>query len=187
MSSSDGTTGPGKGAVGDGHVPESGWPRPESELAHVRWADLRAAALEVVRRAYVPYSGYQVGVAGQGGDGRVYVGCNVENASLGVTLCAECGMVSDLVRAGGGKLIGVVCVDGEGTPLVPCGRCRQLLFEHGGPDLLLSLDRGVYRLAHLLPQAFGPDHLAQASERRAALAESYLRDNPADPTRGSRP
>ena len=84
--------------------------------------------------AYAPYSHFPVGVAGLVDDGRIVTGCNVENASYGLGLCAECGMVSDLARTGGGRLVAVACVGGDGQPLMPCGRCRQLLWEHGGAD-----------------------------------------------------
>jgi cytidine deaminase len=121
----------------------------------VDWDDLRARALDVSRRAYVPYSKFPVGCAALADDGRVVVGCNVENASYGLTLCAECGVVSALHASGGGRLVAVACVDADGQPLAACGRCRQLLFEHGGPDLLLN----ERPLSEWLPGAFGPDDL----------------------------
>lgn len=121
----------------------------------VDWDDLRAQASEACQRAYVPYSQYPVGVAGLVDDGRVLQACNVENASYGLTLCAECGLVSMLHATGGGRLVAVACVDGHGDPLVPCGRCRQLLHEHGGPELLFN----QRPLGELLPDAFGPEHL----------------------------
>jgi cytidine deaminase len=99
----------------------------------IDWADLRRAATEVMDRAYAPYSRFKVGAAGLVEDGRVVSGCNVENAAYGVGLCAECGMVSALHASGGGRLVAVVCVDAHGATLMPCGRCRQLLWEHGGP------------------------------------------------------
>src|SRR5437763_16618742 len=99
----------------------------------VDWVALRAAAVEAMHRAYAPYSRFPVGVAGLVDDGRVVSGCNVENASYGLTLCAECGLVSDLVRTGGGRLVAVSCVGGDERPPMPCGRCRQLPWEHGGP------------------------------------------------------
>jgi cytidine deaminase len=119
------------------------------------WEALRAAAVTACKRAYVPYSHYPVGVAGLVDDGRVLTACNVENASYGLTLCAECGLVSALHATGGGRLVAVACVDRAGEPLVPCGRCRQLLHEHGGPELLFN----ERPLGELLPDAFGPDHL----------------------------
>jgi len=103
----------------------------------------------------VPYSRFPVGAAGLVDDGRILAACNVENASYGLALCAECGLVSALHATGGGRLVAVMCVDGDGEPLVPCGRCRQLLHEHGGPELLVN----GRPLDELLPDAFGPDHL----------------------------
>ena len=113
-----------------------------------------------MRHAYAPYSEYSVGAAGRVDDGRVVVGCNVENAAYGVALCAECGMVSQLHITGGGRLTHVVCVNGEGEVIMPCGRCRQLLSENGGADLLLWTVSGVKRMDEVLPDAFGPDDLA---------------------------
>ena len=124
-------------------------------MSTIDWSALRQAAVDACARAYVPYSDYPVGVAGLVDDGRVLTGCNVENASYGLTLCAECGLVSALHATGGGRLVAVACVDGRGQPVVPCGRCRQLLHEHGGPDLLYN----ARPLAELLPDAFGPEHL----------------------------
>ena len=111
--------------------------------------------------SYAPYSGYRVGVAGLVDDGRIVAGCNVENAGYGVTLCAECGMVSELHATGGGRLVAAYCVDGRGEPLMPCGRCRQLLWENGGADCLLMTPEGVLPMSEVLPQAFGPENLAQ--------------------------
>jgi len=127
----------------------------------VDWETLRAAAREVMARAYVPYSGFPVGVAALVDDGRIVVGCNVENASYGVTLCAECGLVSQLHASGGGRLVAFTCVDGHGNVLMPCGRCRQLLFEHGGPDLVLDTVSGLRTMAEVLPDAFGPVDLVE--------------------------
>jgi len=120
----------------------------------VDWPALRAAATEVMRRAYAPYSRFPVGAAGLVDDGRVVVGCNVENTSLGLTLCAECGLVSALHASGGGRLVAMSCVDAEGTPIPPCGRCRQLLAEHGGPQCLVDADPAPRPLSDLLPDAF---------------------------------
>jgi len=120
----------------------------------IDWPALRAAASAVARRGYAPYSRLHVGAAGQAADGTVVVGCNVENASFGLSLCAECGLVSALHAAGGGRLVGVSVVAGNGDPLMPCGRCRQLLLEAGGAELLLDADGGPVRLAELLPSAF---------------------------------
>ena len=123
------------------------------------WDALQAEAVAVSRRAYAPYSHYPVGAAGTVDDGRVVVGCNVENAAYGVVLCAECGMVSSLHATGGGRLTHVVCVDGRGEVIMPCGRCRQLLWESGGAALELLTPAGVRRMEEVLPDAFGPDDL----------------------------
>lgn len=129
----------------------------------VDWEALRAAARRVSARAYVPYSHFPVGAAALTDDGRVIVGCNVENASYGLTLCAECALVSALHTGGGGRLVAFACVDGHGAALMPCGRCRQLLYEHGGPDLLLDTVSGVRPMREVLPDAFGPDDLVTRS------------------------
>lgn len=126
----------------------------------VDWGALTRYATEVMQRAYAPYSDYKVGVAGLVDDGRVVLGCNVENAAYGVALCAECGMVSALHATGGGRLVAVACVDGEGRPLMPCGRCRQLLWENGGPAMQLLTASGVRTMDEVLPDAFGADDLA---------------------------
>lgn len=124
----------------------------------IDWGALREAAIGACEQAYVPYSHFPVGVAGLVDDGRILTACNVENASYGLTLCAECGLVSALHATGGGVLVAVACVDGHGEPLVPCGRCRQLLHEHGGHEMLFN----ERPLGELLPDAFGPDHLQRA-------------------------
>jgi cytidine deaminase len=126
------------------------------------WDALRHAAQSVARSAYAPYSRVRVGAAGLCDDGRVVVGCNVENASYGLTLCAECGLVSSLAATGGGKLVALAVTAGDGEPLAPCGRCRQLLVEHGTDDLVLDAGPGAEPLlvADLLPGAFTPDDLA---------------------------
>ena len=124
------------------------------------WAALETAAREVAARAYTPYSHYPVGAAALVDDGRVVTGCNVENKSYGLTLCAECGLVSELHRSGGGRLLAFVCV--AGTPLVltmPCGRCRQLLYEAGGPSLLVLTDDGPEPMSALLPRVWGGEDL----------------------------
>ncbi len=126
----------------------------------VDWARLRSAATEAMQHAYAPYSNFPVGAAGFVEDGRVVVGCNVENASYGVGLCAECGLVSALHASGGGRLVAVVCVDRAGVPLMPCGRCRQLLWENGGPDCLIETTHGVRPMREVLPDAFDADDLA---------------------------
>lgn len=130
-----------------------------SEPAPIDWSGLRAAAAQARERAYAPYSGFPVGAAALVDDGRTVVGCNVENASYGLGLCAECGLVSALHATGGGRLRAFACVGRAQAPLLPCGRCRQLLYEHGGDDLLVHTPRGVLPLGGLLPQAFGPDDL----------------------------
>ncbi len=132
---------------------------PEVDPSGIDWAGLRAAALAAAGHAYVPYSHFPVGVAGLVDDGRVVSGCNVENASYGLTLCAECGMVSTLHASGGGRLVAVVCVDQRGDDLMPCGRCRQLLWEHGGPTCLLHTQRGILPMTAVLPDAFDVDDL----------------------------
>ncbi|MFE3072194.1 cytidine deaminase [Streptomyces sp. NPDC059247] len=130
-------------------------------LAEADWEALRATARAAMARAYAPYSGFPVGAAARVDDGRTVSGCNVENASFGLGLCAECGLVSALQASGGGRLTHFVCVDGRGEPLVPCGRCRQLLHEFGGPGLVLETPAGFVTLAEMLPQAFGPEHLSK--------------------------
>ena len=120
----------------------------------IDWATLRGAATAAARTAYAPYSRLRVGAAGQASDGQIVVGCNVENASYGLTLCAECGLVSALHAAGAGRLMAVSVVAADGAPLVPCGRCRQLLLEAGGPGLLLDTESGPRELGELLPGAF---------------------------------
>ncbi len=139
-------------------------PVPDQVVPAVDWGALHAAAVDVMGRAYAPYSRFKVGVAGLVDDGRVVVGCNVENASYGMTLCAECGLVSALHASGGGRLLAVVCVDQHGAVLMPCGRCRQLLWENGGAALQLQTAHGVRSLAELLPDAFGPDDLERRGE-----------------------
>ena len=123
------------------------------------WDDLRRAAVEAMGHAYAPYSGFPVGAAALADDGRTVAGCNVENAAYGVVLCAECGLVSQLHLTGGGSLTHFVCVNGQGELLMPCGRCRQLLWENGGAELEVLTTSGVRRLEELLPDAFGPEQL----------------------------
>ena len=127
--------------------------------AEFDWEALTDQARAAMAHAYVPYSHYPVGAAAVVDDGRVVSGCNVENAAYGVGLCAECGLVSSLHASGGGRLTHFVCVDGRGEVLMPCGRCRQLLFESGGRDLLLLTVSGVKTMDEVLPDAFGPDNL----------------------------
>ena len=125
------------------------------------WDRLHDAAVEAMRHAYCPYSHFSVGAAGLAEDGRIVTGCNVENASLGVTLCAECGMISELVKTGGGRLVAFACVDQDGHACSPCGRCRQLLYEHGGSSLQMAMSGGITTLAAYLPDAFGPENLEE--------------------------
>ena len=129
----------------------------------IDWAVLHAAAVDVMQRAYAPYSRFKVGVAGLVDDGRVVVGCNVENAGYGVALCAECGMVSSLHATGGGRLVAVSCVDSRGEALMPCGRCRQLLWENGGPDCLVMSPSGPMSMSAVLPLAFGPEDIEKVT------------------------
>ena len=128
--------------------------------SEVDWATLRSAAREAMTHAYAPYSHFPVGAAALVDDGRVIVGCNVENASYGLGLCAECGLVSTLHATGGGRLVAVTCVGEDGSPLMPCGRCRQLLWENGGADCLLETPRGVLPMSEVLPDAFDSSDLA---------------------------
>ncbi len=143
--------------------PESDEMRPEPVEGRmtVNWNQLRAAAAEASRHAYAPYSGFPVGAAALVDDGRIVTGCNVENASYGATLCAECGLVSALHASGGGRLIAFACVDGTGSVLMPCGRCRQLLWEHGGAECLVDTPTGIQPMSDVLPQAFSARDLAR--------------------------
>ena len=128
-------------------------------MAEFDWASLTERAVEAMGHAYAPYSGFPVGAAAVVDDGRIVLGCNVENASYGVTLCAECGLVSQLHITGGGRLTHFVCVNGARQVIMPCGRCRQLLFENGGPELLVMTVSGVKPMSEVLPDAFGPEDL----------------------------
>ena len=127
----------------------------------IDWDALRQAATDIAQSAYAPYSRLHVGAAGLTADGRIVTGCNVENSSYGLTLCAECGLVSGLHASGGGRLVAVSCVNGDGQLLAPCGRCRQLLYEAGGPGLLLDWSPAPIMLGAILPHAFGPDDLPE--------------------------
>jgi cytidine deaminase len=129
----------------------------------IDWDELRAVATEAMEHAYAPYSRYKVGAAALVSDGRIVSGCNVENAAYGVVLCAECGLVSDLHRTGGGKLVAFVCVDAHGATIMPCGRCRQLLSEHAVTGMLLETVSGIRTIDEVLPDAFGPRDLEEAS------------------------
>lgn len=134
--------------------------------ADIDWKTLRDKATEAAEKAYAPYSGFAVGAAALVDDGRVVVGCNVENVSYGLGLCAECSVVSALYSGGGGRLIALSCVAADGEPLMPCGRCRQVLLEHGGPQLLIDHPSGPRPLGELLPDAFGPDDLARGEPEK---------------------
>ena len=127
----------------------------------IDWETLRATAVEVARNAYAPYSGFPVGAAALVDDGRIVTGCNVENVSYGLGLCAECAVVCAVHSGGGGTLVALACVDGAGRVLMPCGRCRQVLVEHGGPGMLIDHPTGPRPLGELLPDAFGPDDLVR--------------------------
>lgn len=135
-------------------------------MTEIDWAGLRSAARSAMRRAYAPYSNFPVGAAALADDGRLLTGCNVENASYGLTLCAECSLVSALHGEGKTadagarpRLVALTVVDGNGDPLMPCGRCRQLLWEHGGPGMLLETAKGVVPMSEVLPDAFGAEEL----------------------------
>ncbi|MFP5298455.1 MAG: cytidine deaminase [Actinomycetota bacterium] len=126
----------------------------------IDWEELRAEAQDAAQRAYAPYSRLHVGAAGLVDDGGIVTGCNIENVSYGLTLCAECSLVSSLFDSGGGRLVAVSVLDDKGTYCMPCGRCRQILLEHGGPELLVDSEDGPRRLDSLLPMAFTPTDLA---------------------------
>jgi cytidine deaminase len=130
-------------------------------MSEINWDALRAEANAAMQKAYVPYSKFPVGAAALTEDGRVVSGANIENASYGLTLCAECSMVSDLFRTGGGRLVAFTCVDGKGNILMPCGRCRQLLFEHSASGMLLETVSGIKTIDQVIPDAFGPRDLEE--------------------------
>jgi cytidine deaminase len=127
----------------------------------IDWNALRNKAIDISRNAYAPYSSFPVGAAALVDDHRMVAGCNVENVSYGLGLCAECAVVCALHSGGGGRLVALSCVDAAGHLLMPCGRCRQVLLEHGGPELLIDHPAGPKPLGELLPDAFGPDDLAR--------------------------
>lgn len=127
----------------------------------INWDALRAAANVAMEKAYVPYSKFKVGAAALTEDGRIVSGCNVENASYGLTLCAECSLVSELFMSGGGRLVAFTCVDGHGNILMPCGRCRQLLFEHSTKGMILETVSGFKTIDEVIPDAFGPRDLEE--------------------------
>jgi cytidine deaminase len=134
-------------------------------MTEIDWEALRSAAVDAMAHAYVPYSKFPVGAAALVDDGRVVSGCNVENASYGLTLCAECALVSSLHMTGGGRLVAFTCVDGNGATLMPCGRCRQLLFEHSAEGMVLETVSGRRTIDEVIPDAFGPRTLeAYAAE-----------------------
>lgn len=128
---------------------------------NVNWDELREVAFESMKQAYAPYSNFPVGAAALTTDGRIVAGCNVENASYGLGLCAECSLISNLMMTGGGKLVAFTCVDGHGNILMPCGRCRQLLFEHSAPGMVLETVSGMKTIDEVLPDAFGPSDLEE--------------------------
>jgi cytidine deaminase len=128
---------------------------------NINWDALRKEANESMRKAYAPYSKFPVGAAALTEDGRIVSGCNVENASYGLGLCAECSLVSNLMMSGGGKLVAFTCVDGHGNVLMPCGRCRQLLFEHSAPGMVLETVSGMKTIDEVIPDAFGPRDLEE--------------------------
>jgi cytidine deaminase len=130
-------------------------------MSEINWDDLKSAAIAAMKNAYAPYSHFPVGAAALVDDGRIVSGCNVENASYGIGLCAECGLVSNLSMTGGGKLVAFYCVDGAENVLMPCGRCRQLLFEHSAPGMILQTVSGLKTIEEVLPDAFGPRDLAE--------------------------
>ena len=133
-------------------------------MTGIDWAALRDAANDAMGRSYSPYSNFPVGAAALVDDGRIVMGCNSENASYGVGLCAECGLISALTMSGGGKLVAFTCVDGNGNILMPCGRCRQLLYEHSADGMVLETVSGIKTIDEVLPDAFGPRQLAAYSE-----------------------
>lgn len=133
-------------------------------MTDIDWAALREQAIAALAHAYVPYSKYPVGAAALTDSGRIVSGCNVENASYGLTLCAECALVGDLHMGGGGKLVAFVCVNGNEETIMPCGRCRQLLYEHSAEGMLLETVSGIRTIDEVIPDAFGPRDLARVAE-----------------------
>lgn len=131
----------------------------------IDWDAIRGAAVAALEHAYVPYSGYPVGAAALVDDGRIVSGCNVENASYGVTLCAECTMVGDLQMTGGGKLVAFMCINRDAETIMPCGRCRQLLYEHSAEGMILDTVAGIRTIDQVLPNAFGPRDLEAVASR----------------------
>lgn len=127
----------------------------------INWAELKAAAIKALDSSYAPYSNFPVGAAALTDKGQIITGANVENASYGLGLCAECSLISELFRTGGGKLVAFACVDKHGNELMPCGRCRQLLYEHHAHGMLLNTVSGIKSIQEVLPDAFGPDDLLE--------------------------
>lgn len=130
-------------------------------MSEINWAELRAEAIKAMKNSYSPYSRFPVGAAALTDDGRIVSGCNVENASYGLALCAECSLVSELFRTGGGKLVAFSCVDAQGQTLMPCGRCRQLLMEHAEVGMQLETVSGIKTIEEVLPDAFSPRDLIE--------------------------
>ena len=137
-------------------------------MTEIDWALLHERAIAATAKAYVPYSRFPVGSAALVDDGRIVAGANIENAAYGVTLCAECSLVSDMIMGGGGRLVAFACVNGAGERLMPCGRCRQLLSEHAAPGMLLDTVSGIRTIDEVLPDAFGPRQLDEYAEQREA-------------------
>jgi len=138
---------------------------PAHDDKHVDWPALEEAAKQAMQRAYAPYSKFPVGAAALTEDGRIISGCNVENASYGLTLCAECALVGQLHMSGGGRLAAFHCVDGQGNTLMPCGRCRQLLYEFRAPGMQLMTTQGIKTMDQVLPDAFGPENLEETRDQ----------------------
>ncbi|WP_306232596.1 cytidine deaminase [Agrococcus beijingensis] len=141
-------------------------------MTEIDWAALHDTAVEASAKAYTPYSRFPVGAAALVDDGRVVSGANIENAAYGVTLCAECSLVSALIMGGGGKLVAFSCVNGAGERLMPCGRCRQLLSEHAAPGMLLDTVSGIRTMAEVLPDAFGPGALDDYAAQTAGTQQT---------------
>lgn len=141
------------------------------------WEELTGAAEAAGARAYAPYSHLRVGAALEGADGRVYAGCNVENSSFGLTICAERAALFRAVAEGERELRRLVIYSPEAAPLSPCGACRQVLAEFCRDLAILSIGRGGIRrrfqLAELLPEAFEyPTGDLQASGEEPAEDEA---------------
>lgn len=135
-------------------------------MNEIDWTALRAAALAATASAYAPYSRLVVGAAALCDDGRIVTGCNVENASYGLGVCAEVTLAGQLRLSGGGRLVALACRSGAGDLLMPCGRCRQVIYEFGGPDCLVDGPSGPRPMHDVLPDAFGPEHLPPSAGAR---------------------